>query len=151
MFVGLGEGHLRDHYEPQRWKHWNQLGCCPCLRRTKSPPLTAFSCCPPVAFGEGWERAFHCDARSCHHLGGGGRGIASTRNGKDSLLCSCRPTKPFAHSKEGRIPETAAPNGVEAGLILPAALQRVVFFPSRDFPALKLGSPPRLSLKDKLY
>ncbi|KAF6095147.1 hypothetical protein HJG60_012114 [Phyllostomus discolor] len=130
VFVGLGEGHLRDHCEPRRLQHWSQLGCCLCLRETESSPLTAFSCCLPAAFGEGLKRDFHSDAQQLPPFGRGWAGVVSTRNGKDSLLCSCRPTKPFPHSKKGRIPETAAPNCVEAGLILPAALRRVVgFFP----------------------
>lgn len=56
---------------------------------------------------------------SCHLHSEGGVGlkILRTRNGKDSLLYSCRPTKPLPHSKQRRIPGTAAPNSVEAGLI----------------------------------
>lgn len=120
-FLALG-GHLRDRYKLERWQRWSQRGCCPCLRGADPSPTTAVSCCPPAAFGGLGKRFPLGCLSSCYHLKGGGQGIVSTRNGKDSLLCSCHPTKPPPHSKEGRIPETAAPNCVEAGLILPGDL-----------------------------
>lgn len=120
-FLALG-GHLRDRYELERWQRWSQRGCCPCLRGAEPSPTTAVSCCPPAAFGGLGKRFPLGCLGSCYHLKGGGQGLVSTRNGKDSLLCSCRPTKPLPHSKEGRIPETAAPNCVEAGFILPRDL-----------------------------
>lgn len=88
----------------------------------ESPRLTAFSCCPPSALGEDLERDSHWDAPAAATIRKGVGENVSTRKGKDSLLCSCRATKPLPHSKEGRIPETAAPNSVEAGLTLPVDL-----------------------------
>lgn len=88
----------------------------------ESPRLTAFSCCPPSALGEDLERDSHWDAPAAATIRKEVGENVSTRKGKDSLLCSCRATKPLPHSKEGRIPETAAPNSVEAGLTLPVDL-----------------------------
>ncbi|XP_072832000.1 uncharacterized protein [Vicugna pacos] len=123
--LGLGEGHLRDRNEPERRQRRSQRGCFPCLKGAESPPLTAFSCCPPAALGEDSQRDFHRDALTAaafHSKWVWGGEIVWMRNREDSLLCSCDPTKPLPHSKEGRIPETAAPNSVEAGLISPVDL-----------------------------
>lgn len=63
----------------------------------ESPPLAAFSCCPPAALGGDSEISTGM-SRQLPPFGKGGEGTESTRNGKDSLLCSCRPTKPLLHS-----------------------------------------------------
>lgn len=111
--VGRGEGHLRDRYEAARWQRRSQRGCRPCPRGAEPPP-PAFSCGPPAAFGRHLERAFHGDApaAAANWAGGGGRVRGEW---EAPLLCSCCPAKPLPHSREGKLPETAALNGVEAG------------------------------------
>ncbi|XP_041594685.1 uncharacterized protein LOC121481428 [Vulpes lagopus] len=121
---GLG-GHLRDRCEPGRRQRGSHRGCCARPEGAESPPPTAVSCCPRAA--QTWSDISTGMPRQLPPLAEDGRGNVSTRSGDGSLLRSCRPARPPPRPEEGRIPETAAPDSVEAGLVLPVALWG--FFP----------------------